>query len=122
MVDIYLARHGQTDWNKQDRFQGQHDVPLNSLGVRQAEALRDRLVGLDFSLIYSSDLDRALDTARIIARDQQAEIIRDQRLREMNFGAWEGMTYEKIKEEYAQELHAWENDLFRVFGAILDDG
>ncbi|RJP48258.1 MAG: alpha-ribazole phosphatase [Anaerolineaceae bacterium] len=111
-MKLYLIRHGQTDWNLAQRFQGQSDIPLNEIGRRQANALAGRLSSQPFDVVYSSDLQRALETTNIIAGDR-LEIKEDVRLREMNFGDWEGATYNKIKEEYPDALTAWEDDVYK---------
>jgi len=107
---LILVRHGQTDWNTAQRFQGQSDIPLNELGRRQADALANRLSAQPIDVIYSSDLQRAFDTASLIARGK-IEVRADARLREVNFGDWEGLTYNEIKIKYPDAFTAWENDV-----------
>lgn len=87
---LYVTRHGQTDWNLENRIQGHIDIPLNSLGVEQAEILRDELADTHFEHIFSSPLSRAYQTAQIIAAKHDADIIRDERIQEGNFGKLEG--------------------------------
>lgn len=89
-MKLYLVRHGQTDWNAADRLQGQSDIPLNEVGIAQAESLRDQVHqrGLHFDAIYTSPLQRVLRTAEIIAEDQP--IIIDPRLNERYAGDFEG--------------------------------
>lgn len=88
-MKLYLARHGETDWNAQHKAQGGMDIPLNTTGVQQAEALRDQIKNIDFAAVYSSPLQRAARTAQI-ATDGKYEIIYDDRLRERSFGGFEG--------------------------------
>ncbi|MBI5952065.1 MAG: alpha-ribazole phosphatase [Chloroflexi bacterium] len=109
-MNLLLIRHGQTNWNLEQRFQGQSDIPLNETGRKQAQALAERLAAEYFDIIYSSDLQRATETAAIICK---SEIITDSRLREVNFGDWEGMIYDEIKAKYPETLAAWENDIFK---------
>ena len=90
MLEIWLIRHGQTDWNVVNRIQGWTDVPLNATGVKQAEELADRLVGMKFRALYSSTLSRAVQTAEQIAAKTNLEIIMDARLRERSYGDCEG--------------------------------
>jgi broad specificity phosphatase PhoE len=90
MTQLFLVRHGQTDWNVSRRHQGQKDVPLNAEGVRQAEELAARLAAEHFDAIYSSDLQRALRTAQILAHGHRLDVITDLRLREVSVGEWEG--------------------------------
>ncbi|MGZ3543043.1 MAG: histidine phosphatase family protein [Vulcanimicrobiaceae bacterium] len=97
-MEIVFVRHGATDWNRDRRFQGQSDIPLNDEGRAQARALARALSAEVFDRAISSDLTRAYDTARIIASTNGVQIDRDSRWREFNFGAWEGLTWEEILE------------------------
>jgi alpha-ribazole phosphatase len=108
-MNLLLIRHGQTNWNLEQRFQGQSDIPLNETGRKQANALAERLAAEQFDAVYSSDLQRATQTTKIICRSGfQPDI----RLREVNFGDWEGLTYDEIKAKHPETLAAWENDIF----------
>lgn len=109
-MNLILIRHGQTNWNLEQRFQGQSDIPLNETGRKQAHALAERLSAKRFDAVYSSDLQRATETAKIICAPQ---IHPDLRLREVNFGDWEGMTYDEIKAKHPETLAAWEADIFK---------
>ena len=111
-MKLLLVRHGQTDWNLAHRFQGHGDVPLNEAGLQQAKALKDHLSGEAIDLIYSSDLRRASETAKIISNGK-LELQTDSRLREVNFGDWDGLAYDEIKEKYRDVLSAWENDVYK---------
>lgn len=95
-MKLTLIRHGTTDWNALRRFQGQTDVPLSDDGRRQALAIATALRSERFDRIYSSDLSRAFETARILAESHNIEVIADPRLREFDFGRWEGLTWEQI--------------------------
>lgn len=101
MTRFCLVRHGQTDWNLEGRYQGQSDVPLNTNGRAQAQALASQLNGQPFSAIYTSDLRRASETAEIIAATVHCPIFLEPRLREINQGQWEGQLVEIIKARYA---------------------
>ena len=92
---IYIVRHGQTDWNKEGRYQGKIDIELNELGVNQAETLRDKLENIDFDIVFSSTLKRAYKTAQIITNKK---IIIDDRLSERGNGILEGKLKSEIKE------------------------
>lgn len=104
----FLVRHGQTEWNRVGRAQGQADPPLNQQGFEQAEALGVRLAPVSFEAAYSSDLARAADTAAPIMRGRDVPISYLPDLREKSFGEWEGMTYEAIRRRYPRMLE----DLF----------
>ncbi|MGB9804330.1 alpha-ribazole phosphatase [Desulfofundulus sp.] len=104
---IYLVRHGETIWNAQFRFQGHSDIALSPRGLEQARALAARLSGESFTAFYSSDLQRALDTARILAEPHGLPVVTLKALREINFGVWEGLTVAEIQNSYARELQEW---------------
>jgi glucosyl-3-phosphoglycerate phosphatase len=105
VTTLLLARHGETDWNRDGRWQGQSDTPLNELGREQARELAESLDGID--AVYSSDLARARETAEIVAARLGVEVKVDERLRERSFGAWEGLTMEEIEGRYAQAHVRW---------------
>ena len=107
---LYLVRHGETDWNKKLRFQGQTDIVLNETGIQQAIKVKDFLKDKKLDYIFSSDLSRAVQTADIIADNHNLKLIKYQGLREMNFGEWEGMTYTEIKENYPELVNKWFED------------
>ena len=96
-MTLYLIRHGETDWNRQHRFQGSNDIPLNEngLAVARETAAGMARVGLTFDRIYSSPLSRAYETARILCPQQEIQV--DQRLREVSFGDLEGEVYQDVK-------------------------
>jgi len=100
MTEILLARHGETDWNIGRRVQGHTDIPLNAAGVDQARALAEQLAGEPLTAVFSSDLSRALDTATEVANAHGLVVVVDPRLREKNFGTWEGLTDVEIAERF----------------------
>lgn len=104
---LILARHGETAWNREQRYQGQQDVPLTELGRRQAGRLAERLARAPIDVAYCSDLGRAVDTARIVLGERALEPIPDPALREMSFGRWEGLQHPQIEAQYPAELAAW---------------
>ena len=110
MTTLYLARHGETDWNRELRIQGSSDIELNDLGRRQAQALAQELEHVDLDAIYSSDLSRARQTAEAVAALHGLEIELDPRLRERSFGSWEGLTREDIAMLPEGERHDGESD------------
>lgn len=89
---LIVVRHGETRANVEGRWQGHRDWPLTEVGVAQAEAVAQRLEGCGFSSLYSSDLGRALHTARIIANRSGHAIVADERLRERHLGVFQGLT------------------------------
>jgi broad specificity phosphatase PhoE len=95
-----LVRHGQTDWNLEGRYQGQSDVPLNAIGKVEAQTLAKALKGKPFVALYSSDLNRASETAEIIAKVLKLPVALDPRFREINQGDWEGQLVDMIKAHY----------------------
>lgn len=109
---VYLVRHGETEWNALMKYQGQTDVPLSDNGRRQAELIGKRLAGEKIHGFYASDLKRAYETAKIISKYHGLEVKKVSELRELNFGAWEGLTKKELKENYAKEIKEWwENPL-----------
>ncbi len=100
MTEILLARHGETDWNSGRRVQGHTDIPLNAAGVTQARMLAEQLAGEPLVAVFSSDLSRALDTATAAADVHGLAVRVDPRLREKNFGTWEGLTDTEISERF----------------------
>ncbi len=107
-LKLTLVRHGLTEWNLSRRFQGHADVPLNNAGRLQAEALAKRLAGEQLCAIYTSDLQRAQDTAQEIANVRRSAITAEPRLREISFGVWEGLTYAEICQKTPAALANWE--------------
>lgn len=90
-MKLYVVRHGQTDWNIENKLQGCVDVPLNSTGINQAYDLAKKIGNIKFDIIISSPLSRALDTATIINKKSKVEIITNDALIERNFGCLEGI-------------------------------
>ena len=109
-MEIFVTRHGVTDWNIEGRIQGQLDIELNTLGIKQAEQTRDSIKDIDFDLIISSPLKRARKTADIINQFHIFPIIEDTRLMERGFGKSEGLTKTEIHEiavEHPEILDCW---------------
>jgi alpha-ribazole phosphatase len=109
-VKLFLIRHGQTLWNHEGRYQGNTDIDLNEIGIRQAELARDYLGDVEFSNIYSSTLKRATDTAQIIKGGRDRKIIKYDDLREIGFGMWEGLKFDEINERYHKDYQGWLED------------
>ena len=110
MIHLLLARHGETDWNAAARYQGQADPALNQAGRRQAYCLAARLARWKVDVIYGSDLQRARETATIIAKALHTEPVPEPRLRELSFGVIEGLTFAEAKAHYPAMMTAWLED------------
>jgi probable phosphoglycerate mutase len=109
---IIIWRHGRTEWNVVDRFQGQADIPLDEVGYAQAARAAEVLAAYRPSSLYSSDLLRCYQTADVLAERTGLEIITDKRLREIHVGSWEGLLGEEIRAadpELARRLKAGED-------------
>lgn len=101
-MELFVIRHGITEWNHQKKIQGQLDTELSEIGRQQAKALAARLAQVRAKAIYSSDLKRAQQTAQEIAAACGLELVLDDRLRERNMGVIQGMRWEEVKEEYPE--------------------
>jgi 2,3-bisphosphoglycerate-dependent phosphoglycerate mutase len=112
VTTLLLARHGESDWNREKRWQGFADRPLTDRGRRQAEELADRLDGTELDAVYSSDLQRARDTAEVVARRRGLAVSTTPDLREVDVGAWSGLNRAEAEaqfpEAYARWLHGGE--------------
>ncbi len=104
---LTFIRHGETDWNRQQRFQGQIDVPLNAAGLAQAERLASRLAAEPPDAFYSSDLQRALMTAAPLGRAWQRSALPLPGLREQNFGLLEGLDVPTIQARHPDLWREW---------------
>ncbi len=93
---ILLARHGETDWNRERRVQGHTDTPLNEAGRAQARDLAAALAAERFAAVYTSDLARAHETAAIVVSGRGVEPVVLAGLRERHFGTWEGLTETEV--------------------------
>jgi len=105
---LVIVRHGQTDWNREERFQGQLDIPLNAVGRRQAETLNQQLGSVLFDARYSSPLRRAYETAEVIARGLPVHT--DARLTEIHHGSWQGRTKRDIASEWPHLWNDWNKE------------
>ena len=104
---VVAIRHGQTDWNLASRVQGQRNIGLNDCGRRQAQQVALALADEPFDAVYASDLDRARDTARALARHADTELRLDSGLRERSFGVFEGLTYAEIEQRFHDAARRW---------------
>ncbi|HVN62556.1 MAG TPA: histidine phosphatase family protein [Gaiellaceae bacterium] len=100
MTELLLVRHAETEWNREGRWQGHADPPLNEAGRAQAQALARSLVGERVDAIYSSDLRRAAETAEILAAALGLPVTTDPDLREIDVGSWSGLTREEVAVQF----------------------
>lgn len=107
MLEIILARHGETDWNVTEVFRGRIDVELNETGVKQAELLGEYLSEVKIDAVYSSPLKRALKTAQAIAGDHALEVNIVNGLIDFDYGEWQGLSHQEVKERYKALYAEW---------------
>jgi broad specificity phosphatase PhoE len=107
VTELILARHGETDWNRENRFQGHADPPLNALGRRQSAKLAATLAGEAIARVYTSPLRRASETAEIVAGRLGLEVAPLEPLREIDVGAWSGLTREEVAATFPDEYARW---------------
>jgi broad specificity phosphatase PhoE len=107
MTTVYLIRHGQTDWNKEEIFRGRADVPLNDHGRDEAWALSQYLEDISADACYSSPLERARETAEIIARPHSLEVEIDDGIIDVDYGEWQGFSAAKVRKNYAETYQRW---------------
>jgi broad specificity phosphatase PhoE len=107
-MKILLARHGETAWNAEGRYQGQEDIPLSEVGEAQARSLGERLRHVHIDRAVASPLKRALRTAELaLGEDRLAKLTTDAGLMEIAHGTWEGLLAAEIRERDPDRLHAW---------------
>ena len=118
-TEIILIRHGETEWNSQQRMQGHSNSDLSSVGQAQIQALGQWMKNVPFDHIYSSDSLRAKQTAEAITQFSGHELQFDQRLREKNLGVFEGLTSEEARERHPEVFR-----LFKTAGSkyVIDEG
>ncbi|MBQ7502922.1 histidine phosphatase family protein [bacterium] len=116
MLEIWWVRHGSTEWNDNKRWQGHSDVRLNENGRRQARFLAKKLAGIQFTEVWSSDLERSLETALLaLPNISLNDIKKDRRLRELNMGIAEGKTWEELTPLQQQDIVAWWDDPYNLY-------
>lgn len=109
MKRVLLVRHSDIAADM-SRYWGRTDVPLNDVGMRQAERLAQRLAGEQIGLVYTSDLRRAIDTATVIASHHHLPVVPCPELREIDFGQCEGLTFDEMKDRYPETQGIWNAD------------
>jgi broad specificity phosphatase PhoE len=106
---ILLARHGESDWNREGRWQGHADRPLTSLGREQARALAARLAATALDAVYASDLERARATAEAVALPRRLEVRTRGDLREVDVGTWTGLSWPEVTARYPDGYERWQH-------------
>lgn len=107
VTHIIAIRHGQTDWNVAGKLQGQTDIALNADGIAQARQLAASMQEESIDAIYSSDLMRASQTAKIVAQGRTLAVVENSGLRERHFGCFQGMTFAQIEEQEPDAANSW---------------
>jgi len=107
MTSIYLVRHGQTAWNKEEIFRGRTDIPLDETGLKQAELVGQYFKGMEIQAIYSSSLSRAWQTAQKVAQFHDLKVQPLQGIIDMSFGNWEGRPHQEIQESDSNTYRQW---------------
>lgn len=107
---LMLVRHGQTEFNATGRMQGQLDTDLSPTGVEQAKAAAECLKGRPISAVYSSDLMRAVETAKILAEAWGVPVVTDPRLRETDLGQWQGASHGEVDKDFPEQRFYWKHD------------
>lgn len=128
MIQIYFLRHGQTEWNALQKFQGSKDVPLSKKGIEQAECAAGYFLDdINLDAIYTSPLRRAYETAKILGESQGIGVEVVPAFSEISFGAWEGLTHKEIEAKWPRELetlyscpHWWKIPGAETFEAVRE--
>jgi broad specificity phosphatase PhoE len=123
---IFLIRHGNTAFNKKKIFRGHYDIPLDEVGIKQAEKTGKFLREIDFDIIYSSPLSRAYKTAEVIKGYQakDVKVVKEYGFTDLNFGDWEGKGYEEISSIYSEIFNLWLKNPYKAAipnGEIMHD-
>ncbi|OGP76612.1 MAG: hypothetical protein A2W09_06560 [Deltaproteobacteria bacterium RBG_16_50_11] len=114
MASIYLVRHGQTAWNKEEIFRGRSDIPLNETGLKEAELAGEYLKKKEIHAVYSSPLSRALQTAQKVGQFHNLEIRPLNGIIDMSFGGWEGKSLKEVQEKDEERYRLWREEPHRV--------
>ena len=109
MLKLFITRHGETEWNVENRFHGRLDAPLTQKGKECALALGRSLLDIPFDRVYSSSTKRALDTANLICNNRNQKIIAEDLLMEIDLGAWDGELVNDVKENDKKEFNNFWN-------------
>jgi broad specificity phosphatase PhoE len=104
---LFLVRHGETAWNKDEVFRGRVDVELNEHGLEQGRLTAGALSRLELAAVYSSPLSRAHETARLIAEPHGLPVINEPALTDIDYGSWQGLSHQQVKEQYPEAYRLW---------------
>jgi broad specificity phosphatase PhoE len=114
MILIYLVRHGQTAWNKEEIFRGRTDIPLDEIGLKQAELAGEYFKGMEIHGIYASPLARAWETAQKIAQFHDLKVQPLDGIIDMSFGRWEGHAHQEIQKNDREIYRQWREEPHKV--------
>ena len=114
MTRLLIIRHGQTEWNRVERFRGLTDLELNDTGVKQAKAAAVRLLEWPVAAVYASPLKRAMHTAEIIAQPFKLKVQPLEGIIDMNFGKWHGLSLDEARQQYPELYSLWETQPHKV--------
>ena len=119
MLEILIIRHGETAWNTADIFRGRVPIGLSEIGLKQAESLAEYLSQKKIRAVYCSPLQRALQTAEAVARQQALKAQPMEDLTDLDFGKWEGVAVQEVKKQYKEIFQLW---LERPDKALIPEG
>lgn len=105
-MKLYIVRHGETEWNKERKLQGQSDIALNEYGRTLAQKTAEALLDVPFDIVFSSPLSRAYETAQILVGKRDIRIVKDDNLMEISFGVDEGVPSDKLGENFSNFFFA----------------
>ncbi len=123
-MQLFLVRHGETDWNATEIFRGRFDIELNQRGIEQALLTSKAFDNVPLDVVYSSPLSRAYDTASQIARQHGLQVAIEASLTDIDYGAWQGVSHEQVKNECPGLYQLWNTAPQKVRfegGESLDD-
>ncbi len=106
-MKLYVVRHGETEWNKEEIFRGRKDVPLNVTGTKQADKTGRYFTGKSLDIVLSSPLSRAMQTAQAVARMTGVQVEAVEQLTDMSFGIWEGKPLKEVEELFPEDIAVW---------------
>jgi probable phosphoglycerate mutase len=109
MAQLILVKHGETDWNRQNRVQGTLDIPLNGEGENEAKRISDELLTFKIDAVYSSPASCSFHTARKIADTRRLKVKKMNELKELNHGVWQGLLVKDIKKRYKRQYNIWKS-------------